>query len=86
MSLRRQSINEFLSWNDPVDLNLQSAGERVLGKVSGKISQVIIKTNHLKRVRYKLLLSSEVIRSISFTVTTTGSFLHDAIAGSQYVY
>lgn len=48
-ALRGQSTNAFPSWSDTVNLNLQSAEERVLGKGSGKILQVMVNINHLKR-------------------------------------
>lgn len=48
-ALRKQSTNAFPSWNDTVNMNLQLAGEKVLGKGSEKILQVTIKINHLKR-------------------------------------
>lgn len=48
-ALRGQSTNAFPSWSDTVNRNLQSAEERVLGKGSGKILQVMININHLKR-------------------------------------
>lgn len=48
-AVRGQSTNAFPSWSDTVNLNLQSAEERVLGKGSGKILQVMVNINHLKR-------------------------------------
>ena len=48
-ALRGQSTNAFPSWSDTVNLNLQSAEESVLGKGSGKILQVMLNINHLKR-------------------------------------
>lgn len=48
-ALRKQSTNAFPSWNDTVNMNLQLAGESVLGKGSRKILQVMIKINHVMR-------------------------------------
>lgn len=48
-ALRNQSTNAFPSWNDTVNMNLQLAGERVLGKGSRKILQVMTKINHVMR-------------------------------------